>query len=110
LRHSGISDIQISAICPDGTWTPMLEDKLDDPTAAPPFSGRLLTPERVAAEVGKLTERPRPLVVLPRWRGLMVRPLDLFPRLTMRLVPLMMRDAQRRQRRYKKLIEAGRWP
>jgi NAD(P)-dependent dehydrogenase (short-subunit alcohol dehydrogenase family) len=110
LRRSGIKDIQISAVCPDGIWTPMLADKLDDPAAAGSFSGELLTPERVATEVGKLTERPRPLLVLPRWRGPLLRLFDLFPRLALRLLPLVMRDAQRRQRRYKKLIEAGRWP
>jgi NAD(P)-dependent dehydrogenase (short-subunit alcohol dehydrogenase family) len=110
LRRSGVKDIEISAVCPDGIWTPMLADKLDDPAAAGSFSGELLTPERVATEVGKLTERPRPLLVLPRWRGPLLRLFDLFPRFALRLLPLVMRDAQRRQRRYKKLIEAGRWP
>jgi NAD(P)-dependent dehydrogenase (short-subunit alcohol dehydrogenase family) len=110
LRRSGISDVQLSAVCPDGIWTPMLEDKLDDPAAAGSFSGQLLTPEQVATAVGKLVERPRPLVVLPRWRGPMLRLFDLFPRFALRLLPLAMRDARRRQRRYKKLIQAGRWP
>jgi NAD(P)-dependent dehydrogenase (short-subunit alcohol dehydrogenase family) len=110
LRRSGISDVQLSAVCPDGIWTPMLEDKLDDPAAAGSFSGQLLTPEQVATAVGKLVERPRPLVVLPRWRGPMLRFFDLFPRFALRLLPLVMRDARRRQRRYKKLIQAGRWP
>src|SRR6476646_2657351 len=58
LRRAGVSGIQLSAVCPDGIWTPMLEDKLDDPVAAGSFSGELLTPERVATEVGKLAERP----------------------------------------------------
>ena len=110
LRRAGVSGVQVSAVCPDGTWTPMLADKLDDPAAAGSFSGELLTPERVATEVGKLTERPRPLLVLPRWRGPVLRLFDLFPRFALRLLPLVMRDAQRRQRRYKKLIEAGKWP
>lgn len=110
LRRSGVNDIQISAVCPDGIWTPMLADKLDDPAAAGSFSGQLLTPERVAIELGKLTERPRPLLVLPRWRGPVLRLFDLFPRFALRLLPLVMRDAQRRQRRYKRLIEAGKWP
>ena len=34
LRRSGVKDIHVSAICPDGIWSPMLEDKLDDPDAA----------------------------------------------------------------------------
>ena len=110
LRRSGIDGVELSAVCPDGIWTPMLADKLDDPDAAGSFSGHLLTVEQVAAEVGKLAERPRPLLILPRWRGLQLRLLDLFPRLTLRLLPLAMRDAQRKQRRYKRLIESGRWP
>jgi NAD(P)-dependent dehydrogenase (short-subunit alcohol dehydrogenase family) len=110
LRRSGVSGVQLSAVCPDGIWTPMLEDKLDDPEAAGSFSGQLLTSEQVATAVGKLVERPRPLLVLPRWRGPMLRLFDLFPRLALRLLPLVMHDARRRQRRYKRLIEAGRWP
>jgi hypothetical protein len=88
----------------------MLEGKLDDPDAAGSFSGRLLTPEQVATAVGRLTERPRPVLVLPRWRGPMLRLLDAFPSLAVRLLPLIMADARRRQRRYKRLIESGKWP
>jgi NAD(P)-dependent dehydrogenase (short-subunit alcohol dehydrogenase family) len=110
LRRSGVGGVELSAVCPDGIWTPMLEDKLDDPEAAGSFSGHLLTAEQVAAEVGKLTERPRPVLIIPRWRGPLLRIFDLFPRLGLRLLPLVMADARRRQRRYKKLIEAGKWP
>ena len=110
LRRAGHRGIELSAVCPDGIWTPMLEDKLDDPDAAGSFSGQLLTPEQVAREVGRLTERPRPILILPRWRGPLLRGFDLFPRLGLRLLPLVMWDARRRQRHYKKLIESGRWP
>lgn len=110
LRRAGIEGVKLSAVCPDGIWTPMLEDKLDDPDAAGSFSGRLLVAERVAAEVGKLTERPRPILILPRWRGVQLRLLDLFPRLTLRLLPLALADARSKQRRYKKKIESGAWP
>jgi NAD(P)-dependent dehydrogenase (short-subunit alcohol dehydrogenase family) len=110
LRRTGSKGIRLSAVCPDGIWTPMLEDKLDDLDAAPSFSGRLLTAGEVAREVGKLTERPRPILILPRWRGPQLRVFDLFPRLGLRMLPLVMWDARRRQRRYKKLIEAGKWP
>ena len=65
---------------------------------------------RSRAEVGKLTERPRPILVLPRWRGPLLRLFDLSPRLALRLLPWVMRDARRKQRRYKKLIQAGKWP
>jgi NAD(P)-dependent dehydrogenase (short-subunit alcohol dehydrogenase family) len=110
LRRAGHRGVELSAVCPDGIWTPMLADKLDDPDAAGSFSGHLLTPEQVATEVGKLTERPRPILVLPRWRGPLLRLFDLFPRLGLRLLPAVMWDARRRQRRYKRLIESGRWP
>jgi NAD(P)-dependent dehydrogenase (short-subunit alcohol dehydrogenase family) len=110
LRRAGFKGIHLSAVCPDGIWTPMLEDKLDDPDAAPSFSGRLLTAEEVAKDVGKLTERPRPILIVPRWRGPALRFYDLFPRLGLRLLPLVMWDARRKQRRYKKLIQSGRWP
>jgi NAD(P)-dependent dehydrogenase (short-subunit alcohol dehydrogenase family) len=110
LRRTGNKGIQLSAVCPDGIWTPMLEDKLDDLDAAPSFSGRLLTAEEVAKEVGRLTERPRPILIVPRWRGPQLRLFALFPRLGLRLLPLVMWDARRRQRRYKRLIESGKWP
>jgi NAD(P)-dependent dehydrogenase (short-subunit alcohol dehydrogenase family) len=110
LRRAGIAGIELSAVCPDGIWTPMLEDKLDDPDAAGSFSGHLLTPEQVAKEVGKLVEYPRPVLILPRWRGIQLRLLDLFPRFTLRLLGFAMRDARRKQRRYKKRIESGKWP
>jgi len=110
LRRTGIDGIELSAVCPDGIWTPMLEDKLDDPDAAGSFSGQLLTAEQVARQVGKLTEDPRPVLILPRWRGPLLRLFDLSPRLALRLLPWVMRDARRKQRRYKKLIEAGKWP
>jgi NAD(P)-dependent dehydrogenase (short-subunit alcohol dehydrogenase family) len=110
LRRAGIHGIELSAVCPDGIWTPMIEGKLDDPEAAGSFSGQLLTPEEVAREIGKLTERPRLVLVVPCWRGPLLRFFDAFPRLALRLLPLVMADARRRQRRYKKLIQSGRWP
>jgi NAD(P)-dependent dehydrogenase (short-subunit alcohol dehydrogenase family) len=110
LRRAGHGGIELSAVCPDGIWTPMLEGKLDDPDAAGSFSGQLLTPAQVATAIGRLTERPRPILVLPRWRGPMLRLFDLSPRVALKLLPLVMRDARRRQRRYKRLIETGRWP
>jgi NAD(P)-dependent dehydrogenase (short-subunit alcohol dehydrogenase family) len=110
LRRAGHKGIDVSAVCPDGIWTPMLEDKLDDPDAAGSFSGHLLTPGEVAAAIGKLSEQPRPILILPRWRGPLLRFFDLFPRLGLRLLPAVMWDARRRQRRYKRLIESGNWP
>jgi NAD(P)-dependent dehydrogenase (short-subunit alcohol dehydrogenase family) len=110
LHRAGERGIELSAVCPDGIWTPMLEDKLDDVESAGSFSSRLLRAEEVASEVGKLSERPRPLLIIPRWRGPELRLVALFPRLAIRLLPFLMWDARRRQRRYKKRIQSGRWP
>lgn len=110
LRRAGIRGIELSAVCPDGIWTPMLEDKLDDPDAAASFSGHLLTPGEVARAVAKLTAKPRPVLVIPRWRSPQLRLFDAFPSLGLRLLPLVMWDARRRQKRYKRLIEQGKWP
>jgi NAD(P)-dependent dehydrogenase (short-subunit alcohol dehydrogenase family) len=105
LRRSGIRGIHVSAVCPDGIWSPMLEDKLDDPDAAASFSGVMLTPEEVAARVSGLLDRPRPVITIPRWRGAFVRFFDAFPGLATRLIPLVMKDARRRQRSFKRKLE-----
>ena len=88
----------------------MLFDKLDDPDAAPSFSGVLLRPEVVAAAVAGLLDRPRVVLAIPRWRGGVVRLFDAMPGLATRFLPMWMRDAQRRQRRWKQRIEAGQAP
>jgi NAD(P)-dependent dehydrogenase (short-subunit alcohol dehydrogenase family) len=110
LRRSGIKDIHVSALCPDGIWTPMIAGRLDDPDAAPSFSGHLMRPEEVAERIGPLLDKPRAVLTVPRHRGAFVRFFDLFPGLAARLVPLLMADARRRQRRWKDRIEAGNPP
>ncbi|MEV4493190.1 SDR family oxidoreductase [Micromonospora coxensis] len=102
LRMAGLRGVHVSCLCPDGIWTPMLHDRLDDPGALASFTGTLLTPERVAARAVRLARRPRPVVSLPRWRGAQVRLLDTFPRLALALTPVVRaagRAGQRRQRR-----------
>ncbi|MDG4803508.1 SDR family oxidoreductase [Micromonospora sp. WMMD980] len=102
LRMAGVRGVHVSCLCPDGIWTPMLHDKLDDPGALASFTGSLLTPERVAARAVRLARRPRPVVSLPRWRGAQVRLLDAYPRLALALTPAVRaagRAGQRRQAR-----------
>lgn len=105
LRAENVDGVHLSALCPDGIWTPMLYDKLDDPAAAPSFSGTLLQPEDVAAKVGELLDRPRPVLAMPRSRGVAVRLFDAFPGLAARGTRLWLADARRRQRRWKKKLE-----
>jgi NAD(P)-dependent dehydrogenase (short-subunit alcohol dehydrogenase family) len=110
LRRGGLDGIHISCVCPDGVWTPMINDKLDDPNDALSFSGVMLMPEQVAEHVEGLLDKPVPVLTIPRWRGRFARFFDSHPQLTLRLTPLLMRDALRRQRAFKRKVESGRWP
>lgn len=110
LRRSGAKNIQVSAVCPDGIWTPMLHDKLDDRDAAPSFSGVLMPPQTVAEAVAGLIDKPRVVLAIPRYRGLLVRLFDLMPGLAIHLLPWWLRDAERRQRAWKRRIESGKGP
>jgi NAD(P)-dependent dehydrogenase (short-subunit alcohol dehydrogenase family) len=108
LRRAGIEDIHISCVCPDGVWTPMVD--VDDPDDALSFSGVMFMPEQVAERVGALLEKPKPVLAIPAWRGRFARFFDNHPALTIRFTKLFMRDALRRQRAFKRKVEAGKWP
>ena len=99
LRRAGVRDVHVSCVCPDGIWTPMLADKLDDPEAALSFTGRLLAVDEVADAVGRVLDRPRQVTAVPAWRGVQVRLLDALPGLAVRALPLVVRQGRRTQRR-----------
>lgn len=99
LRAARISDIDISCVCPDGIWTPMLHDRLDDPAAALSFSGTLLQPEEVVAAVGRVLDRPRPVMTVPGWRGALCRFGAIFPRVGVATMPLMSAQGRRVQKK-----------
>jgi NAD(P)-dependent dehydrogenase (short-subunit alcohol dehydrogenase family) len=100
LRRAKLDDIRISCVCPDGIWTPMLHDLLDDPEAALSFSGRLLAVDEVAAAVDKVLDRPRQVTAVPRWRGVQVRIADAMPGLALKALPLIVGQGRRAQRRF----------
>jgi NAD(P)-dependent dehydrogenase (short-subunit alcohol dehydrogenase family) len=110
LRRGGFGGIHISCVCPDGVWTPMITDKLEDPNDALSFSGVMLMPEEVAERAVQLIDKPKPVLTMPAWRGQFARFFDRHPKLSLRLTPLLMRDAVRRQRAFKKKVESGKWP
>lgn len=99
LRLAGVADVDISCVCPDGIWTPMLYDKLDDPGSALSFSGRLLQPEDVVRAVGEVLDRPRLVTAVPSWRGLLARLADAVPALGLRAAPLVVAQGRRHQKR-----------
>jgi NAD(P)-dependent dehydrogenase (short-subunit alcohol dehydrogenase family) len=110
LRLAGIGGIDISCVCPDGIWTPMLHDKLEDPNAAVSFTGVLLDPEQVADQVVRLLDHPQPVLAVPRWRGVMVRLFDLLPEQSIRYAPRVLARGRRKQRRYLRRVQAGKRP
>jgi NAD(P)-dependent dehydrogenase (short-subunit alcohol dehydrogenase family) len=97
LRRSGVKGIEISAVCPDGIWAPVSEERPEGSSAASSSSDHQRVAEGVAVEVGRLVERPQALLTLPRWRGSVLRIFDLFPRFALRALPFVMHSAQRRQ-------------
>ena len=99
LRMAGIDGIRISCVCPDGIWTPMLHDRLDDPGAALSFSGKLLTVGEVTAAVDKVLDRPRQVTAVPAWRGVQVRVMDALPELGLRSLPLGVALGRRAQKK-----------
>jgi short-subunit dehydrogenase len=104
LKVAGVKDIDISCVCPDGIWTPMLYDKLDDPASALSFSGKLLQPDEVVDAVRKLLDKPRLVTTVPRWRGLQARIADAIPEFGLLAVPLAIAQGRRTQR---KLLAKG---
>jgi len=107
LRQAGVKGVDISCVCPDGIWTPMLFDKLDDPAAAASFSGVLLKPEQVAEAVGRLVDRPRPVTIVPRRRGPLIRAIDLWPRLGLRMIGPALAAGRLKQRRMRRKVRRG---
>ncbi len=110
LRLAGVRGIDISCLCPDGIWSPMLEDKLDDPHAVASFTGSMMLPEQVAERAMDLLDHPRPVLSLPRWRGALLRAGAVWPRLMLIGVRPMFASGRIQQRRFKRRVEAGRWP
>ena len=106
LRQAGYDGIHLSALCPDGIWTPMLYDKVHDPQAAPSWSGVLLHPEEVARHAVALLDRPRPVLSVPRWRGGVARLFAAAPRAGVALAPRMMEQARRRQQAWVRRVGA----
>ena len=104
LKRAKVKGLEISALCPDGVWTPMLEAHVDDPDAWPSWSGVMYTPEQIADRAMSLLDRPRAVLTVPRWRGGFARLVSAAPGPLVHLVPLIERDALRRQRRWARRV------
>jgi len=60
----------------------------------------MLEPGEVAEHAIGLLDRPRPVLAVPRWRGWAVRVFDASPRVALRMLPLVMALARRKQRTF----------
>ncbi|QIX28426.1 SDR family oxidoreductase [Nocardioides sp. JQ2195] len=99
LKAAGVKDVDISCVCPDGIWTPMLHDKLTDPSAALSFSGKLLQPDEVVDAVRRTLDKPKLVAIVPKWRGLVARAGDFIPEFGVAAVPLVVAQGRRAQKR-----------
>ena len=107
--------IRTHAICPDGVDTGMVRERAGRGrtrrSSSPPRAccGPRRSRRRI---VGVIGER-RPVAIIPRSRGVLVRTMALFPRLSLRLLPMFKRRARRsgrRQRAPSVAALAGRAP
>ena len=90
--------IRTHAICPDGVDTGMVRERRGDADAAIIFSApRLLKPEEIAAAVGSVIGRRKPLLSIPRTRMVLTRGMALFPQLSLRLLPLFKKAGEKKR-------------
>lgn len=99
LRHAGLP-IRVRALCPDVVGTTMVTDRAKDPGAALLFSGPKPLKEDAVARAGlALLDSPQIFRVVPRWRGVLTRGLDLAPSVGLSALGLMRRLGESRQAR-----------
>lgn len=99
LDHAGLP-IRVKALCPDVVATDMVSRVEKDPHAAILFAGPKPLDERDVAAAGlALLDSRQVFRVLPRWRGVMVRTVDLFPSVGLKAIGAMRRTGERVQAR-----------
>ncbi|BBH18024.1 putative short-chain dehydrogenase/reductase [Nocardioides baekrokdamisoli] len=98
LRHAG-RPIRVRALCPDVVGTAMVSSQQKEPGAALLFSGpKPLQEDDVArAGIDLLEQKHQIFRVVPRWRGALVRTIDLAPSLGLGSLALMRKVGDHRQ-------------
>jgi NAD(P)-dependent dehydrogenase (short-subunit alcohol dehydrogenase family) len=90
--------IRTHAICPDAVDTGMVREREADEESAIIFSApRMLRPEEVAERIVAVIGERRPVVIVPRSRGVLVRTLALFPSISLRLMPMFKKAGERKR-------------
>ncbi len=99
LRHAGLP-IRAHALCPDVVGTQMVSSHSKDPGAAMLFSGpKPLDEDKVAAAGVALLDSRQIFTVVPRWRGVLVRGIDVAPSAGIGALGVMRKLGDRRQAR-----------
>jgi NAD(P)-dependent dehydrogenase (short-subunit alcohol dehydrogenase family) len=92
--------IRLHTICPDAADTQMVRGVQDDPEAAILFSApKLLDPTEVAARSVALIGSKKMVLVIPRWRALVIRGGAFFPRFSLKVFSLLRRQGERKLRK-----------
>lgn len=99
LKHAKLP-IRVRALCPDVVGTQMVNSHAKDPGAALLFSGpKPLTEDEVADAGLELLDSRQVFRVVPRWRGALVRAIDLAPAAGLNAVGVMRKLGDWRQSR-----------
>ena len=92
--------VRVTVVCPDSVRTPQLRREALENGSPLAFANRLLTADAVAGAIRQAILRPRDEVLVPAFRGVLIRLLNLFPAGLSAALPLLARIGRRRRARY----------
>jgi short-subunit dehydrogenase len=92
--------IDVTVMCPDSVRTPQLRREALENGSSLAFASRLLTVDEVAGAIRDAILQPRTEVLVPAFRGVLIRLLNLFPSGLSAALPLLDRLGRRRRARY----------
>jgi NAD(P)-dependent dehydrogenase (short-subunit alcohol dehydrogenase family) len=91
--------IRMHVVCPDAADTVMVREVADRPDSALLFTGpRLLEASEVADHVVSLLDGSKLVVVIPRWRGWVIRGAASYPRAGLKGLSVFRRIGERKRR------------
>jgi NAD(P)-dependent dehydrogenase (short-subunit alcohol dehydrogenase family) len=97
LDDAGIP-IRTHAICPDAVDTGMVRERQAEEESAIIFSApRFLTADEVARKAIAAIGERKPVVTIPPSRAVIVRTMALFPKVSLRLIPLFKRAGEKKR-------------
>lgn len=90
--------IRTHAICPDAVDTGMVRERQAEEESSIIFSApRFLRPDEVAERIVAVIGERKPVEIIPRSRGVLVRSMALFPSVSLRLMPTFKKAGQKKR-------------